>query len=55
MKPQNQKKKEARVRAMLELNAIRKRKYPGIKVGDRVKIRKKRRLLNKREPQSGPN
>ena len=31
-------KNESHVRTMLEINAIRKRKYPDIKVGDRVKI-----------------
>ena len=33
-----EKKNEAHVRTMLEINAIRKRKYPDIKVGDRVKV-----------------
>ena len=40
-------KNEAHVRAMLELNAIRKRKYPEIKVGDRVKIYKKKKTFEK--------
>ena len=48
-------KNEAHVRAMLEINAIRKRKYPDIKVGDRAKIYKKRRCLTKNGSQSGPN
>ena len=40
-------KNEAHVRAMLEINAIRKRKYPDIKVGDRVKIYKKKKVFDK--------
>ena len=40
-------KNEAHVRTMLELNAIRKRKYPDIKVGDRVKIYKKKKVFEK--------
>ena len=34
----SEKKNEAHVRTMLEINASRKRKYPDIKVGDRVKV-----------------
>ena len=40
-------KNEANARAMLEINAIRKRKYPDIKVGDRVKIYKKKKVFDK--------
>ena len=40
-------KNEAHVRAMLEINAIRKRKYPDIKIGDRVKIYKKKKVFDK--------
>ena len=40
-------KNEAHVRAMLEINAIRKRKYPDIKVGDRAKIYKKKKVFDK--------
>ena len=32
---------------MLEINAIRKRKYPDIKVGDRVKVYNKKDKLDK--------
>ena len=42
-----EKKNEAHVRTMLEINAIRKRKYPDLKVGDRVKIYKKKDKLDK--------
>ncbi len=42
-KPKN----EAHVRTMIEINAVRKRKYPDIKVGDRVKIYKKKDKLDK--------
>ena len=40
-------KNETHVRTMLEINAIRKRKYPDIKVGDRVKIYKKKKVFEK--------
>ena len=40
-------KNETHVRAMLEINAIRKRKYPDIKIGDRVKIYKKKKVFDK--------
>ena len=40
-------KNTAHVRTMLEINAIRKRKYPDIKVGDRVKVYKKKDKLDK--------
>ena len=36
-------KNEAHVRAMLEINAVRKRKYPDLKVGDKVKLFEKKR------------
>ena len=42
-----EKKNEAAVRAMIEISAIRKRKYPDIKVGDRVKICIKKDKLDK--------
>ena len=42
-----QKKNEAQVRTMLELNASRKRKYPDLKVGDKVKLYKKKDKLDK--------
>ena len=42
-KPKN----ETHVRTMLEINAVRKRKYPDIKVGDKVKIYKKKDKLDK--------
>ena len=32
---------------MLEINAVHKRKYPDLKVGDRVKIYKKKDKLDK--------
>ena len=43
----SEKKNEAHVRTMLEINAIRKRKYPAIKVGDRVKVYNKKDKLDK--------
>ena len=43
-----EKKNEETVRAMLELNAVQKRKYPDVKVGDLVKVfRKKKDKLDK--------
>ena len=42
-KPKN----EAHVRMMLEINAVHKRKYPDLKVGDRVKIYKKKEKMDK--------
>ena len=41
------KKNEAQVRTMLEINATRKRKYPDLKVGDKVKLYKKKDKLDK--------
>ena len=41
------KKNEAQVRTMLELNATRKRTYPDLKVGDKVKLYKKKDKLDK--------
>ena len=38
-----EKKNEETVRAMLELNAVQKRKYPDVKLGDYVKVYKKKR------------
>ena len=32
---------------MLGINAVRKRKYPDIKVGDRVKVYKKKKVFDK--------
>ena len=43
----SEKKNEAHVRTMLEINAIRKRKYPDITVGDRVKVCNKKDKLDK--------
>ena len=43
----SEKKNEAHVRTMLEINAIHKRRYPGIKVGDGVKIYNKKDKLDK--------
>ena len=43
MSPQN----EARVRTTLEINAIRKRKYPDLRVGDKVKLYHKKDKLDK--------
>ena len=40
-------KNEAHVRTMLEINAIRKRKYPDLKVGDKVKLYQKKDKLDK--------
>ena len=48
-------KNESHVRTMLEINASRKRKYPDIKVGDRVKMNKKKKTCEKNVSQSGPN
>ena len=42
-----EKKNEETVRAMLELNAVQKRKYPDVKVGDYVKVYKKKDKLDK--------
>ena len=47
------KKNEAQVRTMLEINATRKRKYPDLKVGDKVKLYKKRINLTKKGFQCG--
>ena len=40
-------KNEAHVRTMLEINAIRKRKYPDLKVGDKVRLYSKKDKLDK--------
>ena len=40
-------KNEAHVRTMLEVNAIHKRKYPDLKVGDEVKLYHKKDKLDK--------
>ena len=40
-------KNEAHVRTMLEINGIRKRKYPDLKVGDKVKLYHKKDKLDK--------
>ena len=42
------KKNEAQVSTMLEINATRKRKYPDLKVGDKVKLYKKKINLTKK-------
>ena len=46
MKPVSPK-NEAHVRTMLEINAIRKRKYPDLRVGDKVKLYHKKDKLDK--------
>ena len=40
-------KNEAHVRTILEINGIRKRKYPDLKVGDKVKLYHKKDKLDK--------
>ena len=40
-------KNEVHVRTMLEINAIRKRKYPDLRVGDKVKLYHKKTSLTK--------
>ena len=40
-------KNEAHVRTMLEVNAIHKRKYPDLRVGDKVKLYHKKDKLDK--------
>ena len=41
------KENEEQVRTMLELNAVQKRKYPDVKVGDHVKVYTKKKLMDK--------
>ena len=45
------KENEEQVRTMLELNAVQKRKYPDVKVGDHVKVYTKKKLMDKEKKQ----